>query len=168
MKKLIITVLALAILLPCTFAQVPAAGAGAGVGADAQLFSIELGLPIGYRISDGALVSGRAFGLNIAVADNFLVGISSTQIGTAAPLTAYNTLRLSYTIMPLLGTSIFIGKVGTTTTTAAGLGFYSTIAQGRNAAGLGTGLRLRVDYLFDTADLAGGSVLFTTSVLFGM
>ena len=164
MKKLIITVLALAILLPCTFAQAPAAGAG--VGADAQLFSIELGLPIGYRLSDGALVSGRAFGLNITVADNFLVGFSSTQIGSTATPTAYNALRLSYTIMPLLGTSIFIGR--TATSTAAGLGFYSTIAQSRNAAGLGTGLRLRVDYFFESTDLAAGSVVFTTSVLFGM
>lgn len=163
MKKLIITVLALAMFLPCAFAQAPATGTG--VGADAQLFSIELGLPIGYRLSDGSLVSGRAFGLNITVADSFLVGISSTQIGTGA-LTAYNALRLSYTIMPLLGTSIFIGK--TATGAAAGLGFYSTIAQGRNAAGLGTGLRLRVDYLFENTDIAGGSVLFTTAILFGM
>lgn len=163
MKKLLITILALALLLPCAFAQ--AVPASAGVGADAQLFSLELGLPIGYRLSDGALVAGRAFGLNITVADNFLVGISSTQIG-AGTLTAYNALRLSYTIMPLLGTSVFIGQAGANT--AAGLGFYSTIAQGRNTAGLGTGLRLRVDYLFDTANLAGGSVVFTTSVLFGM
>ena len=163
MKKLMIVFLALAVLLPAAFAQAPSA---TGAGADAQLFSIELGLPIGYRLTDGALVAGRAFGLNIAVADNFLVGISSTQIGSVAPLTAYNTLRLSYTIMPLLGTSIFIGQAGANT--AAGLGFYSTIAQGRNAAGLGTGLRLRVDYLFDTANLSGGSVVFTTSVLFGV
>lgn len=140
--------------------------APSATGPDTKFLTLELGLPMGYRLSDGALVSGRAFGLNVAVADNFFVGIATTQIGTTAPLTNYNTLRMSYTILPLLGTSVFIGQAGTNT--AAGLGFFSTLLQSRNTAGLGTALRLRIDYLFDTTALSGGSVVFTTAILFGI
>jgi hypothetical protein len=140
----------------------PAPGAA---GVEAKFLTLELGLPLGYRLSDGAMVSGRAFALSVAVADNFSVGISTTQIGTTA-LTAYNALRLSYTVIPLLGTSVFVGQAGANT--AAGLGFYSTIVQSKSAAGLGTGIRLRIDYLFDTTALSGGSVVFTTAILFGI
>jgi hypothetical protein len=164
MKRLIIAAAIAALAVSGLAAQTAAAAATAG--ADARLFSIELGLPVGYRISDGAVVSGRAFGVNIAVSDSFLVGIASTQVGSALPLTAYNTLRLSYSIMPMLGASLFVGQAGALT--VAGIGLYSTIVQSRNTAGLGTGLRLRVDYLFDVAAITGGSVVFTTSVLFGI
>jgi hypothetical protein len=166
MKRIAIAVAVAVIAAAGIAAQVQSPATTAQGGADARLFSLELGLPVGYRLSDGALVSGRAFGLNIAVSDSFLVGIASTQVGSALPLTAYNTLRLSYTIMPLLGASVFIGQAGTAT--SAGLGLYSTIFQARNSAGLGTGLRLRVDYLFDITAISGGSAVFTTSILFGI
>lgn len=163
MKRILLIIIA-AVTVSSLAAQAAPALAGT-TGADARLFSLELGLPIGFSLSDGALVSGRAFGLNVAVTDTFLVGIASTQIGNVA-LTAYNTFRLSYTIMPLLGASVFIGQAGANA--GAGLGLYSTLIQGRNSSGLGTGLRLRIDYLFDTTNLAGGSVVFTTAILFGI
>jgi hypothetical protein len=168
MKRSIVLVLLFA-LLGCAALGAQAVGPVPGApkeSLEAKFLTLELGLPLGYRLSDGALISGRAFGLGVAVADNFSVGIATTQIGAAAPLTAYNVLRLSYTVMPFLGTSVCIGQAGANT--AAGLGFYSTLAQSKNASGLGTGLRLRIDYLFDTANLAGGSVVFSTSVIFGI
>ncbi len=143
-------------------AAVPAASPSV----ETKLLSLELGLPIGYRLSDGALVSGRSFALGIAVADNFSVGISSTQIGTTAPLTAYNALRLSYTILPYLGASIYVGQAGANT--AAGLGIYTTLVPVKTLAGLSTSLRLKIDYLFDTTAMSGGSVVFTTAMLFGI
>ena len=171
--KRIATVLCLFALLggAAVYAQ---AGKAAGlepaqaaqVAGDMKFLTLELGLPLGYRLSDGALVSGRAFALGVAVADNFTVGISTTQIGTTAPLTAYNALRLSYTIMPLLGTSLSIGQAGANA--SAGIGFYSTLLQTKNSAGLNTGLRLKIDYLFDTTAMSGGSIVFSTAILFGI
>lgn len=164
MKKT--NVLVALILLTAVFSASAQGAAAAPAATDLKFLTLELGLPLGYRLSDGALVAGRAFGLNVAVADNFFVGFSTTQIGTTAPLTNYNALRLSYTIMPLLGTSVFVGQAGANT--AAGLGLFTTLLQSKSTSGLGAALRLRIDYFFDTTAMAGGSVLFTTAILFGV
>lgn len=164
MKRSLFAVAALIAILPLA-AQTTTTGNQTS-SSEPRLLSIELGLPVGYKVSSSAVVSGSAFGLSIPVSDNFSVGIASTQIGTTAPLTAFNTLRLSYTVIPMLGASIFIGQSGANV--GGGLGLYSTLAQGKSAAGLVSALRLRIDYLFDTTAMTGGSVVFTTAVVFGI
>jgi hypothetical protein len=121
-------------------------------------------VPIGYRLSDGALVSGRAFGITIPLTDSFQVGVSSLYIGSGA-LTANNAFRLTYSFLPLWGASLYVGMSGPT----PGRAWARTIPYGRAAPrDSGRPLRLRLDYIFDTTDVAGGSILFSTTFLFGM
>lgn len=172
MKRTVLLIALCAIALTGAIAQA-ARPAGAPAAAEAvkqpeaiRFFALELGLPLGYRLSDGAIVSGRNFGISIPVAEGFQVGVANLSIGSGAALTANNMIQLSYTFIPLLGASIYLGRSGANP--GAGLGLYSTVLESTSAAGLGTALRLRIDYIFDTTAVAGGSVLFSTSVLFGI
>jgi hypothetical protein len=160
------TILALALALTLVMGVAAQGAAAATAPQGIRLFGLELGMPLGYRLADGAIVSGKAFGIHIPISDSFQVGISSMGIGAGAALTANNSIRLSYTFIPLLGASIYLGQSGANP--GAGLGLFSTVLQNASAAGLGTALRLRIDYIFDTTNVAGGSVLFSTAVLFGI
>lgn len=138
----------------------------AAEGFNPQFLTLELGLPLGYSLADGSLIAGRAFALSIAIADKFSVGIATTQVGTVAPLTNYKLFTLSYGIIPLLGTTLSIGQAGANV--GAGLGFYSTLLETKSLNGLSTALRLKIDYLFDTGNVAAGSIVFTTGIVFGI
>lgn len=131
-----------------------------------KFFSFELGMPIGYRLADGALVSGRHFGIGFPLTDSLELAIVSRAIGSGAALTQNNAIRVSYSFLQMLGASIFLGQAGANP--GAGLGLYTTLLPEKSAAGLGTALRLRLDYAFDTTNVGGGSILLTTAFLFGM
>lgn len=131
-----------------------------------KFFSFELGMPIGYNLANGALVSGRHFGIGFPLTDSLELAVVSRSLAAGAAPVLHNAIRVSYSFIQMMGASIFLGQAGANP--GAGLGLYMTLLPEKNAAGLGTALRLRLDYAFDTTNVGGGSILLTTAFLFGM
>ena len=122
----------------------------------------------GLKIGPNTITVGRAFGLAFAVSDNLSVGFYSMVPST----TSYNLVMLSYFLNPILGFSIAVGAdtVGVAAAnTAAGAGMFVNIARSRSDTGLSTALKLRLEYLFDTAlGLTNGDVVLSVGASFGI
>ncbi len=136
---------------------------------DNQVLGIEVGMVAGYRLSDNAIVSGQNFSLNITVSEKVQVGFNSLSIAGATPVVTndYAFLKISYFMSPKLGLNILAGTDGTNPATGAGI-FYN-ILEDKDAEGISTAFKLRIDYVFDSvAGPAAGSVALGLSASFGL
>jgi hypothetical protein len=147
-----------------------------------QFFSFDIGAGIGYALdSDWAdQVKGvTVVGFKVAVIDNLEVGVDTlSKIGTvtnAKP--AFIGLRIGYRFTPVIGAAIGLGQAsvrgdtGTGSATASpgiSLGAFYDIFAKRSANGIATGLKVRVDYVAETDDVAKGALFFTPLFTLGL
>jgi hypothetical protein len=129
------------------------------------------GLPIAFPIDDainnGDPLSGKNFGLDIAVFDNLTVGYDALILGSATTSQiAIRGLRLSYTLTPRIGVAIDLGNNGGDP--AAVIGVFSNIVGGKTKTGIVHGLSLRADYVApDTDDFGAGAIVLSVGAYFG-
>ena len=127
-----------------------------------QFLSFSLGVPVGINIDSSDLTGGGSFGFDLAVADNFSVGINVLRVGAT-----YAMLQAAYNFTPMLGAVLSVGTASGGM--AAGIGIYADLLARRSATtGIASALRLRFDYVAPTNDFGKGNLLFTTGFSFGL
>jgi hypothetical protein len=135
-----------------------------------QLISFDIGYAPTWEFQGSNSVYLPSFALNIRVADGFTTGFQSYTIaGDAVSL-----LNMKYDFIPskvrgvlAIGSDdIFFGSG--TSTTVAGLGF-EYIPFTKNVAGsVTTEFKIGLQYLFDTADVTQGVILFNLAFGIGV
>jgi hypothetical protein len=141
-----------------------------------QFFSFDLGAGIGYALDntlDNQTKGATVIGLKVAVIDNLEVGIDilSCFSGTSP---AFAGLRIGYRFTPVLGAAIGIGAAAVTEAAATNpesgisLGVFYDLFADRSKNGIVTGLKVRVDYITGTSDIAKGALLFTPVFTIGL
>jgi hypothetical protein len=177
MKKFVLVLMVTLVLGGGLFAQTDPDFSGAAP----QFFSFDLGAGFGVAFdagnaagygfgtgADEALGGVGNFGFKIEVLDNFNVGFDYlfTVIGTGGSASLFTGLRLAYNFIPQAGAAVGFGTttIGAATPSSEGavsLGFYGNFFQSRSAAGITTGLRLRVDFIAPFQDIGAGKLVFT-------
>jgi hypothetical protein len=148
-----------------------------------QFFSFDIGAGVGYALDSDWTdqVKGvTAVGFKVAVIDNLEVGIDTlSKIGSvqnAKP--AFVGLRIGYRFTQTIGAAISLGQAsvrgdagGTGTGTASpgiSLGAFYDIFANRSSNGIATALKVRVDYVAETEDVAKGVLFFTPLFTLGL
>ena len=145
-----------------------AAVAGAQEQAGNQVFEIELGFVGGYRLAQPELVGGQSFGLNLAVASNFMAGLQAVSVTGPGGTDRYGMFGLSYLIGQSLGLSVLAGGTGAGSV-AGGVMMFFDLFQSQDANTFTSALRLKAGYLFNVAaGIAGGSIVLGVSSAFGL
>ncbi len=136
---------------------------------DIDIVGIEWGSIFGYNITQSDFGPGQYFGLNLAVANNIVVGFTVIS-GDGVNVLDYNLLKFSYFIggkKRPIGLDILIGGGGPGPDTAAGVGFFLNLFQ-KQAEEISTALKLKVAYLFTANVNPEGSLLLTLSGQIGL
>jgi hypothetical protein len=145
-----------------------------------QFFSFDLGAGVGFALDDtyeSQLKGITVVGFKVAVIDNMEVGVDVlSTIGEAGTsnLPAFVGLRISYRFTPVLGTAIGIGQAvirksaAPATSPGVVLGVFYDLFANRSANGMATALKVRVDYVAETADVAKGALFFTPVFTIGL
>jgi hypothetical protein len=144
-----------------------------------QFFSFDLGAGVGLALDsdyDSQLKGVTVVGFKVAVIDNLEVGVDVlSSFGTSAP-PAFVGLRLSYRFTPALGVAIGLGQAAVQFATSSAstaepgisLGVFYDLFASRSANGIATALKVRVDYVAETADVAKGAILFSPVFTLGL
>jgi len=121
-----------------------------------QIFSFGFGVPVGYDLGAGSTAAGINFALGIAVTDKFDIGIES--------LMGSSIIRVSFSFSNVFGASIGYGSGNT-----ALLGIFGNFFQVRAPNGIAYSFGTNIDYMINvTGDIAGGRILITPRVTFGL
>jgi hypothetical protein len=175
MKKMV-SILALSLVLTGTavFAQNTS---GLDFSSTApQFFSFDLGAGVGFALDDtldSQLIGVTVVGFKVAVIDSLEVGVDVMSSGVASAPSAFTGLRIAYRFTPVLGAAIGIGQAAVQKTTASAapgisLGVFYDLFASRSANGIATALKVRVDYVAETSDVAKGALLFTPVFTLGL
>jgi len=156
MKRFITTILVVALTAVAAIAQTAPATA-----TDVKLFGFEAGVSVGFNLNGNTTAGGTCFGLNLVVADNVTVGFQTSTIGAG-----FNTLKLSYFLNQSLGFSTNLGV--SAGSPAAGLGVFFNLGKSTSANGLASSYKVKLDYLFQTANLATGVLAVTAAMNLGL
>ena len=141
-----------------------------------QFFSFDLGAGVGFSLdsSHSSPVKGvTVAGFKVAVIDNLEVGIETLSAFSLTLPPAFVGLRVSYRFTPVLGAAIGLGAaaVQSTTTTAApgiSLGVFYDLFASRSKTGIATALKVRLDYVAETDNVAKGVLLFSPVFTIGL
>jgi hypothetical protein len=159
-----------------------------------QFFSFDIGAGIGYALDSdwiGRVKGVTVIGFKVAVIDSLEVGVDTLSkigaIGDAKP--AFVGLRIGYRFTPAIGAAIGLGQAsvhagpvtfdengyitsgGTgdaNATPGISLGAFYDIFTKRSANGIATALKVRVDYVAETANVAKGALFFSPVFTVGL
>jgi hypothetical protein len=146
-----------------------------------QFFSFDIGAGVGYALDTkwaDQIKGVTVVGFKVAVIDNLEVGIDT--LSTIATSGTYDPtfvgLRIGYRFTPTLGAAIGIGKAAVLGGTGDGgpgsagisLGAFYDIFANRSSNGIATALKIRVDYVAETNNVAKGVLLFTPVFTLGL
>jgi hypothetical protein len=178
-KKVLLVLVLAAIVAGGVFAQ-NASGLDFSSTAP-QFFSFDLGAGVGYALDDkheSQLKGITAIGFKVAVIDSLEVGVDVLSTLGAAALPAFAGLRIGYRFTPALGVAIGLGQAAVLDATAnnnnpdpkpgISLGVFYDIFAKRSTNGIATALKVRVDYVTETSDVAKGARLFTPVFTLGL
>ncbi|MDR1094902.1 MAG: hypothetical protein LBL31_00770 [Spirochaetaceae bacterium] len=159
-----------------------------------QFFSFDIGAGIGYALDSnwvGQVKGVTVVGFKVAVIDSLEVGVDTlSKMGIGGEVKpAFVGLRIGYRFTPNIGAAIGLGQAsvlsepavydtdGTVTSGGAGtafaspgisLGAFYDIFTKRSANGIATALKVRVDYVAETANVAKGALFFSPVFTVGL
>jgi hypothetical protein len=144
-----------------------------------QFFSFDIGAGVGYALDRdlSEQVKGvTVVGFKVAVIDSLEVGIDvlSAFVTSDDPDPAFAGLRIAYRFTPTLGVAIGVGKAAVLASGSGSadvgitLGAFYDIFAKRSTNGIATALKVRVDYVAETGDVAKGALLFTPVFTLGL
>jgi hypothetical protein len=133
-----------------------------------QFFSFDLGAGVGYNLDASELIGATVVGFKVAVIDNMEIGVD--VLNPSASGATFTGLRIGYRFTPALGAAIGIGgaNIGINTSTGISLGVFYDLFANRSKNGVATALKVRIDYVAPTSDVAKGALFFTPVFTFGL
>lgn len=141
-----------------------------------QFFSFDLGAGIGFALDSSYSTPAKgvtAVGFKVAVIDSLEVGVETLSAFSTTLPPAFVGLRISYRFTPVLGAAIGLGAAAvqsTSSTSAPGisLGVFYDLFASRSKTGIATALKVRVDYVAETDNVAKGVLLFSPVFTIGL
>jgi hypothetical protein len=149
-----------------------------------QFFSFDIGAAVGYALDsefDSQIKGATVVGFKVAVIDSLEVGIDTlstidTSGASTPPVPVFAGLRIAYRFTPTLGVAIGVGQAGVIDNGTSAIqarpgitlgAFYDIFAK-RSSNGIATALKIRVDYVARTDDIAKGALFFSPVFTLGL
>lgn len=147
---------------------IPTWNSEAADNTEIDIVGLEWGSSFVYNFDANELGPAQYFSINLAVADNIVVGFNTIN-GDGAVALDYNLLKLSYFISAKkkpMGIDILVGGGGVGPNITAGAGLFINLFQKKIEESFSTILKCKIYYLFtDTVNTSGSLMASLTGQL---